>query len=360
MRRTKPQFRRIPPDPASPNHVTSNSDAPEIKPDMTITSKTIVPVVIPPTETLIHPTPASPTPTAIQPTPTLALPTPTVAPPTPTAIKPTPTVATPTPTVAPPTPTAIKPTPTIALPTPTAAPAAPTPTPEIVTAGGAEFCADNGGFNYVQGSCNDSRIYPPASCGTSLKDKIAQAPAGSVLDLTGCVYSESGFTINKAITVIGPTISFPINNPWGDGLWLGASDITIDQWTFESAGTALAFAGVSNIQVKSNVFRGYSGNPIFMWGAVNNILIEDNTITNTRNIQSDIIGGRGSEGSNPCPIIGRNVTIRNNVADQGSNGWFGIELKCFEDVVIEGNILKGGAVLISLPDSNHVTIRDNT
>jgi hypothetical protein len=56
------------------------------------------------------------------------------------------------------------------------------------------------------------------------------------------------------------------------------------------------------------------------------------------------------------------VTIRNNVGDQGSGdvGWFGIELKCFEDVLIEGNRLRGGTALISLPDSNRVTIRSNT
>jgi hypothetical protein len=47
------------------------------------------------------------------------------------------------------------------------------------------------------------------------------------------------------------------------------------------------------------------------------------------------------------------------VGDQNTNGWFGIELKCFEDVLIERNTLKGGQALISLPDSNRVTIRDN-
>jgi hypothetical protein len=71
------------------------------------------------------------------------------------------------------------------------------------------------------------------------------------------------------------------------------------------------------------------------------------------------VGGRGSEGSNPCSQVGRYVTIRSNVGDQNTNGWFGIELKCFEDVLIERNSLKGGQVLISLPDSNRVTIRDN-
>jgi hypothetical protein len=59
--------------------------------------------------------------------------------------------------------------------------------------------------------------------------------------------------------------------------------------------------------------------------------------------------------------------IRNNYGDQGPGsedgegvGWFGIELKCFEDVLIEGNVLRGGHALISLPDSNRVTVRGNT
>jgi hypothetical protein len=96
-----------------------------------------------------------------------------------------------------------------------------------------------------------------------------------------------------------------------------------------------------------------------MWGPVRNVLIEGNVFKNTLNVQSGFVGGRGNEGANPCPEVGRYVTIRENVGDQNTKGWFGIELKCFEDVLIERNSLKGGHALISLPDSNRITIRDN-
>jgi hypothetical protein len=199
----------------------------------------------------------------------------------------------------------------------------------------------------------------PAVCGASLAARINETVAGGILNLTGCSYTTTALNINKAITIIGPTVSFPTANSWGDGIWLGANNITLDRWTFLSAGLPIGFASVQNIQILNSRFEGYSGGPIGMWGEVRNVLIEGNTMKNTRNAQTGFVGGRGNEGTNPCPQVGRYVTIRNNVGDQNTNGWFGIELKCFEDVLIERNSLKGGQALISLPDSNRVTIRDN-
>jgi hypothetical protein len=43
----------------------------------------------------------------------------------------------------------------------------------------------------------------------------------------------------------------------------------------------------------------------------------------------------------------------------GSAGWFGIELKCHDGVTIEGNTLKNGQVLVSLPDTDNVMIKGN-
>ncbi len=146
-----------------------------------------------------------------------------------------------------------------------------------------------------------------------------------------------------------------------------ADNVTIDGWTFSGGGLVIALNANSNVSILGNTFRDQVGSSIAMWGGVNGVLIEGNDIVNTRTTQGDVLFGRGSEGSNPCPTVGRNVTIRNNYGDQGpgnsnpsqSVGWFGIELKCFEDVLIEGNTLRGGHVLISLPDSNRVAIRSN-
>ena len=199
----------------------------------------------------------------------------------------------------------------------------------------------------------------PAVCGTSLAARINETPAGGILNLTGCTYTSNAINLNKAITIIGPTVSFPTANPWRDGMWLEAHNIILDRWTFLSAGLPVGFASLQNIQILNSRFEGYTGGPIGMWGEVRHILIEGNTMKNTRNAQTGFVGGRGNEGINPCPQVGRYVTIRNNIGDQNTNGWFGIELKCFEDVLIERNTLKGGHALISLPDSNRVTIRDN-
>lgn len=205
-------------------------------------------------------------------------------------------------------------------------------------------------------------VPPQVNCGTGLQASIDAAAVGSVLDLTGCTYNSNPITINKVITVIGPSVTFPVTtNTFSWSVGINASNVTLDGWKIRQGGIGMAFSGSwTNITIKNSDFRDYSGGPIFMWGPVRNVLIEGNTITNTKNIQSGFVGGRGNEGANPCPAVAKDIIIRNNTGDQNTNGWFGIELKCFEDVVIEGNNLRGGKALISLPDSNRVLIRGNT
>jgi hypothetical protein len=90
-------------------------------------------------------------------------------------------------------------------------------------------------------------------------------------------------------------------------------------------------------------------------------VFEGNTVVQTLGFHVSPIGGRGSEDANPCSLPNRRTIIRNNVIDQGNGdvGWFGIEFKCHEDGLIEGNDLRGGQVLISLPDNNRMMIRNN-
>jgi parallel beta helix pectate lyase-like protein len=165
--------------------------------------------------------------------------------------------------------------------------------------------------------------------------------------------------INKPGTYTG-TRTCPTSNRWAACVQITADNVTLTDVTINGGGVGVYFHARQNVTLRNVRFSGYSGGPIWMTGAVRNILIEGNSWMNTANVVGGFIAGRGSEGANPCPTVGRYVTIRNNVGDQGSRGWFGIELKCFEDVTIEGNSLKGGEVLISLPDSNRVTVRSNT
>ena len=179
--------------------------------------------------------------------------------------------------------------------------------------------------------------------------------------MSACTFDGTA-RVDKAVTLVGGTLTSQTANRDTHTLSIESNNVTIDGWTFKGGGNVISVVARSNVRIINNSFRDHIGGVIALWGAVNGIEVSGNDIVNSRTNKVGIVGGRASEGSNPCPTVGRNVTIRNNIGDQGAGaiGWFGIELKCFEDVLIEGNRLKGGSVLISLPDSNRVTIRNNT
>jgi hypothetical protein len=114
-----------------------------------------------------------------------------------------------------------------------------------------------------------------------------------------------------------------------------------------------------NITIRNTDISGYTGSPMFAWGPTNTLLVENNTFRNTLNVQGGFFNVRGNEGANPCPAVARNIIVRGNEGDQGTNGWFGFEFKCTEDVRFADNILSGGNALISLVDSNRVHIEGN-
>jgi hypothetical protein len=198
-------------------------------------------------------------------------------------------------------------------------------------------------------------------CAGTLQEAIDAAAPGAVLDMSACTFDGTA-RVDKAVTLIGGTLTSQTANRNAHTLSIESNNVTIEGWTFKGGGNVISIVGRSNVRILNNSFRDHTGGVISLWSSVNGIEIAGNDIVNSRTNKVGIVGGRGSEGSNPCPTVGRNVTIRNNYGDQGAGaiGWFGIELKCFEDVLIEGNRLKGGNVLISLPDSNRVSIRNNT
>jgi hypothetical protein len=144
-------------------------------------------------------------------------------------------------------------------------------------------------------------------------------------------------------------------------LSIAADNVTLRDSTIIGGNKGIQIVNQTDITIRNVTQHGWSGGPIQLFGdRTSRILIENNTWTNTLNVVGGFVGGRGNEGSNPCPTTADFLTIRGNTGDQGTNGWFGIELKCFNDVVIEGNDLRGGQWLVSLPDNNRVQIRDNT
>ena len=203
-------------------------------------------------------------------------------------------------------------------------------------------------------------------CGTTLQAVIDAATPGAVIDLAGCSYDQAAI-VTKPLTLIGGTLTTQTSNPWEVSLLIDSDGVTVEGWAFIGGGVSLSIIDRSDIQVRGNTFRDHIGTPIAIFGPVSNVLFEGNDIVNTRTRKSSALIGRGAEEANPCSRVGRNVTIRDNFVDQGPGsydesvtvGWFGIELKCFEDVLIEGNHLKGGHTLISLPDSNRVQVRNN-
>jgi hypothetical protein len=202
----------------------------------------------------------------------------------------------------------------------------------------------------------------PAACPANLQTAINAAPAGATLNLTGCTFT-SRADVTKPLTLIGGTITDATN---GDGftaeIAVGSDDVVIDGLRILDGGAGVAIYAHDRVTVKNSTFRGLKGGAVAMWGDADDITIEGNDILQTEGMNVSPIDGRASEGSNPCPVVARRTVVRNNVMDQGPQGkpgWFGIELKCHEDVLIERNTLRGGHALISLPDNNRVVIRRN-
>jgi hypothetical protein len=177
--------------------------------------------------------------------------------------------------------------------------------------------------------------------------------------LTGAIHVTAA-----KVTISGGRSQRGIGNVWSAGVEVAANDVTVERLRFVSGGIGVATYGRDRTTVRNSDFRGLSGGAFAIWGegrGADDAVFEGNTVVQTVGHHVSPIGGRGSEGANPCGIVNRRTVIRNNVINQGNAevGWFGIEFKCHEDGIIEGNDIRGGQVLISLPDNNHMTVRNN-
>jgi hypothetical protein len=161
----------------------------------------------------------------------------------------------------------------------------------------------------------------------------------------------------------GGTFELPTNDPFGEGITINADRATINGVTFHGGGLVVSIHGVDGTQVLDSKFSGQSGTAIFIWGegrGADDTLIEGNTIDGTAARKASPIGSRAAENVSDG-VLNQRITVRGNKIDQGdaNSGWFGVELKLSPKAVIVDNDIRGGGVLVSLPDSDGVIVSGN-
>ena len=167
------------------------------------------------------------------------------------------------------------------------------------------------------------------------------------------------------VWIDGGTIELPTEDPWAEGITVDADRATIRGVTFHGGGLVISIKGRDGTHILDNNFSGQSGTAIFVWGegrGADDTLIEGNTIDQAAARKASPIASRGAEsGAGPGVIVNQRITVRGNKIDQGdeTTGWFGVELKLSPDAVIVDNDIRGGAVLVSLPDSDGVIVSGN-
>jgi parallel beta-helix repeat protein len=178
--------------------------------------------------------------------------------------------------------------------------------------------------------------------------------------LTGTIYING-----SGVRLLGGRIELPAANRWAASVAVWGNDVTVQGVTFRGGGVGVGVYGRDRTSIVSNDFAGHVGSAVSIWSeglGADDTLISGNKIVQTATFQVSPITSRGNEGSLHGGIQNARTVIRNNTINQGSGdiGWFGIELKQSKGTLIEGNTLSGGYVLVSLPESDATTIRNNT
>ena len=203
-----------------------------------------------------------------------------------------------------------------------------------------------------------------ATCSTqSLQSRIDAAPSGGTVDLRGCKVPGPG-NITKPLTLRNGTITGQVTNRWAPVISVNSDWVTVSDITFVGGGQVVSVFGRSQVTIARNVFTNQVGSAIALWDegrGSSYVSIDANRITQTATSGTSPIIGRATE-TVPCPVFNDHNRFTNNVIDQGAGaiGWFGIELKCHSNTLIDGNTITGGQALISLPDSTTATISNNT
>jgi nitrous oxidase accessory protein NosD len=181
---------------------------------------------------------------------------------------------------------------------------------------------------------------------------------------------ESGATLAGSVSIDAPDVwigggsmELQTADQYGEGIVVNADRATIQGVTFHGGGIVISIKGRDGTQVLDNNFSGQSGTAIFIWGegrGSDDTLIEGNTIDETAGRNASPIASRAAEDVAEG-ILNRRITVRGNRIDQGdaASGWFGVELKLSPGAVIVDNDIRGGRVLVSLPDSDGVIVSGN-
>jgi parallel beta-helix repeat protein len=142
---------------------------------------------------------------------------------------------------------------------------------------------------------------PAASCAGTLQSEIDAAPAGSVLDLTGCTYA-TGATVNKALTIRGATIRPPAGTA---GLVVTANDVTLDglhiigvQATTYNANEvgvevrATAAAPVRRLTIRNSEIANFGFGGTYL-RQVSDLVVENNNVHDGVYAGIMVLSGRG-------------------------------------------------------------------
>ena len=167
------------------------------------------------------------------------------------------------------------------------------------------------------------------------------------------------------VRLTGGTIERPTTDRWTPAVAVRANDATVQSVAFRGGGVGVGVYGKDRTAILSNSFSGLSGSAISIWSegvGADDTRIENNSIVQAITYRVSPITSRGNESSIHSGVQNARTVIRGNTIDQGPGdvGWFGIELKQSRGTLIEGNTISGGHVLVSLPESDAVTIRSNT
>ena len=177
--------------------------------------------------------------------------------------------------------------------------------------------------------------------------------------LTGSVYISGA-----GVKLIGGISSRTGVDRWTASVEIRADDVTVQSVRFRGGGTGIGVYGKDRSRILSNSFRRLLGSAVSIWSegvGADRTLIRGNLIVQTLTHQVSPITSRGNEGGGHGGVQNSRTVILKNVIDQGAGdiGWFGIELKQSYRAVVQSNTIKGGIVLMSIPETDRATIRYN-
>ena len=157
----------------------------------------------------------------------------------------------------------------------------------------------------------------------------------------------------------GGTIELPTEDQWAEGISVNADRATIQGVTFQGGGLVVSIHGLDGTQVlDSQLQRPVRDGDLHLGRGSRRGRHADRGQHDRRDVRPGRPRRSRSRGAEETAegVVNQRITVRGNKIDQGdeTTGWFGVELKLSPEAVIVDNDIRGGGVLISLPDSDGV------